>query len=86
MVEKPLGVVRLNQAKKQLQGQLVLGAESLLAQMLGMSQDLLDFGRLTSFAENLKQIENVSAAQIQDAARMIFHDQPLSRITYRHMA
>ncbi|MEO0471276.1 MAG: pitrilysin family protein, partial [Bacteroidota bacterium] len=86
LVEKPLGVVRLNQAKKQLQGQLVLGAESLLAQMLGMSQDLLDFGRLTTFAENLNQIETVSAAQIQDAAKMIFQELPLSRITYRQMA
>lgn len=84
--EAPLGSLRLSQAKKQLAGQLTLGYENLLTQMLGMSNDLLDFGKLTSFSDFLKTINEVSAKDIMDAANEVFQEDTLSEISYRKLA
>lgn len=78
-----LGVLRLNQAKKQLKGQLALGNENLLSQMLGMAKDILDFGNHLSFAEYLATIDAVTESQILEAANEIFARDSLSRITYK---
>ncbi len=82
MVDSPLGIVRLTQAKKQLNGQMILNHENLLSQMLSIAQDLLDFDRVISFEEYLKEVEEINTVQIQTAAREIFSEQELSRITY----
>ena len=83
MWETPLGALKLSQAKKQLVGQLTLGYENLLNQMLGQAKDLLDFGTISTFADYLKGIESISAIQLQDAAREIFYEGPTSVITYK---
>lgn len=80
--EKPLGPVALSQAKRQLVGQLTLGNEYLLNQMLGMSKDVLDFGQIISFASYLEEIEAINVKQVQQTAEEIFRDSPLSLITY----
>ena len=82
----PLGTLQLNQAKKQLSGQMILGYENLLTQMLSMAQDLLDFGRIISFEEYLSEIEAVTSTAIQGAAKQVFKDQPVSKITYMQTA
>lgn len=81
--DKPLGVMNLSRAKKQLIGQLTLGAESLLGQMLGTAKELLDFGYVTSFGEYIEAIEAVTAQQIQETADEIFGQRSFSHITYR---
>lgn len=81
--QKPLGVIRLSQAKKQLVGQLTLGYENLLNQMLGMAKDMLDFGTLTSFNEYVGAIEQVSAQQIQTTAEELFREQPIHTLIYK---
>ncbi|MEL6653024.1 MAG: pitrilysin family protein [Bacteroidota bacterium] len=80
---KPLGSMRLSQAKKQLSGQMILGYENLLTQMLSMAQDILDFGKINSFADYLAEIDAITASQMQDAAQEIFQQNQLSQITYR---
>lgn len=82
LIKTPLGVVRLNQAKKQLMGQLVLGYENLLNQMLGMAKDVLDHGQIIPFNQFLRDIESVTAAQIQATAQELFREEARSRITY----
>ena len=82
---KPLGNISLNQAKKQLTGQLILSHENLLTQMLSTAADLLDFGSLTPFASYIESIEAVTAAQIQEAARQIFKEEELTTITYKEV-
>ena len=81
--EKPLGVLNLSRVKKQLIGQLTLGAESLLGQMLGTAKELLDFGEITSFSEYIRAIEAVTAQEIQQAADEIFYATSPSLITYK---
>ncbi|MEM6800316.1 MAG: pitrilysin family protein [Bacteroidota bacterium] len=86
LCKAPLGTLSLSQAKKQLMGQLTLGYENLLTQMLGMSNDLLDFDRITAFNEYIEAVSKVSASQIQDAANEIFKAQNLSEISYKKLA
>ncbi|MCI4669329.1 MAG: insulinase family protein [Bacteroidia bacterium] len=80
---KPLGIIRLSQAKKQLTGQLTLGYENLLNQMLGMAKDLLDFGKVSPFDDFIHELQKVSAQQIQDAANEIFQEDKISTIVYK---
>ncbi len=80
---KRLGGLRLSQAKKQLKGQLALGHENLLSQMLGMAKDMLDFGTYVPFAEHLASIDAVTESQIMEAANEIFARDALARITYK---
>lgn len=83
LTDNQLGTVRLSQAKKQLAGQITLGYENLLTQMLGMAKDLLDFGDVLSFADYLEEIESVTAGQMMEAANEIFAKDAVSRLTYR---
>ncbi|MFK7924064.1 MAG: M16 family metallopeptidase [Bacteroidia bacterium] len=83
LAEKPLGTLKFNQVKKQLSGQMILGYENLLTQMLSMAQDILDFNRIITFADYLEDIESVTAEQMCEAANEIYIANPLSRITYR---
>jgi len=80
--EQGLGVLRLNQAKKQLVGQMILGYENLLNQMLGTAKDVLDFGHVLPFEQLIKEVESVTASQIRDAANEMFARDELSRISY----
>lgn len=82
---KPLGLIRLNQAKKQLIGQFTLGYENLLNQMLGMAKDMLDYQRIQSFSSFVKEIEEVSAADLQKVASLLFTEDQLSRLTYKQV-
>lgn len=81
--EKPLGVIRLSQAKKQLVGQMTLGYENLLNQMLGMAKDMLDFGTITPFGAYVAAIEQVTAKEIQDTAAELFREQPIYTLLYK---
>ncbi len=81
--EKPLGQVRLNQVKRQLIGQLTLGNEHLLNQMLGMASDLLTFEHVRSHQEFVQDIERLSAKDLQEAADDMFFQRPLTDITYQ---
>ncbi|MEZ4828198.1 MAG: pitrilysin family protein [Bacteroidia bacterium] len=83
LYESPLGAVRLSQAKKQLVGQMTLGFENLLNQMLGQAKDLLDFGEVSSFNQYIADIEAVTAKEIQQASEELFFQSPLSTITYK---
>ena len=83
LIHKPLGQIRLSRAKKQLTGQLILGAESLLGQMLGQGKDLLDFDHLIPFSEYLEAIEAITALDLQDAAAEVFAPEHQTILTYR---
>lgn len=80
--ERPLGKVRLNQVKRQLIGQLTLGNEHLMQQILGMANDMLTFGRIRGFQEFVDDIESLTAKDLQEAADEMFFQRELTSITY----
>ena len=83
MRAKPLGSMKLSQLKKQLLGQYMLSHENLLTRMLSSSKDILDFGKHLRIDEVSHVIDRISAAEVQEAARIVFDESKLSTITYK---
>lgn len=63
---------KLHAAKKQLLGQLAISSDNGEAQCLSMGKSLLAFGTIYSHEETRRQIEDVTAAGIREAACRIF--------------
>lgn len=63
---------KLHAAKKQLLGQLAISSDNGEAQCLSMGKSLLAYGRVSTSGETRKQIEDITAAEIQEMARRIF--------------
>ncbi|MDR1417455.1 MAG: insulinase family protein [Prevotellaceae bacterium] len=78
-----LSAVQLNRAKKQLLGQIAIGAESNEQTMLGMGKSLLAYGRVDSAREVEEHIRAVTAEQIQVLACEVFDPKTLSSLIYR---
>lgn len=79
---KKIGSLRLNQIKKQLIGQLTIGHENLLGQMLALGKNELDFNKFFSLEEMALDIEKVTASEILEAANQVFAQDQLSSLIY----
>ncbi|RMG27048.1 MAG: insulinase family protein [Bacteroidetes bacterium] len=80
--EQKVGVLRLNQAKKQLCGQLTLSYENLLTQMLSNAKELLTFGEVVPFPTYLSWVEAVKAEDLLEVANELYQPEAISIITY----
>ncbi len=80
--KKVMGSLQFSHVQKQLIGQLVLGNENLVNQMLGMGKELLDFGKLISFEDYIKRIEKVNPIDFQGVAERHFTEKNTGIITY----
>ncbi|MCS6968191.1 MAG: pitrilysin family protein [Cytophagales bacterium] len=79
---QPLGTLQLHRAKQQLKGQLAMAEESNHGLMLMMGKSILDTGRVESLAEIFDQIEQVTAADLQEIACEIFAQDQLSELVF----
>jgi len=90
LVEKELGILRnqkmgtlqLTSAKKQLIGQVALGFDSNLNEMISMAKSTLIFKKIDSIEEISQKIEDVTAEQLQDVAQEVFDVEKFSRLIY----
>lgn len=81
--EKPLGVLQLSRAKKQLLGQLAIATENNGSLMLALGKSLLQRDRFDSIEELAAKVEAVGAAQVQELANDIFDPSQLSTLVYQ---
>lgn len=81
--EKLMSERTLNEAKKQLLGQLAISSDNGEAQVLSMGKSIMIFGRTIEAEETRKQIESVTPAQIQEVACEIFASEMLSTLIYK---
>lgn len=79
---EPLSDRRLQAAKKQLLGQLAISGDNGETQCLSMGKSLLAYGKINGTNETRKQIENISAADIQEVACTVFDTTKLSKLVY----
>ena len=79
---EPLSDRRLKAAKKQLLGQLAISGDNGETQCLSMGKSLLAYGKINGTNETRKQIENISAADIQEVACTVFDISRLSKLVY----
>lgn len=79
---EPLSDRKLKAAKKQLLGQLAISSDNGETQCLSMGKSLLAYGKINGTNETRKQIENISAADIQEVACTVFDTTKLSKLVY----
>lgn len=79
---EPLSDRKLKAAKKQLLGQLAISGDNGETQCLSMGKSLLAYGKINGTNETRKQIENISAADIQEVACTVFNTTKLSKLVY----
>ena len=77
-----IGSLRLNQIKKQMIGQMILGYEQPVSQMLAMGKNIIDFDNHYLLSELISQVEAVTAEAMLEAAQEIFHPGRLSVLSY----
>ena len=80
--EQPLSAAALRAAKKQLIGQLAIGAEGGETQCLSMGKSLLAFGSVSSEQEDRAKVEAVTADDLQAAARRVLAPDVLSTLVF----
>ena len=81
--DKPLGVLQLSKAKKQLIGQMAIGQENNANSMLSFGKALLSFGKIESYETVIAKIDAVTAEDIQRVAIEVFAPDELSTLIYR---
>jgi predicted Zn-dependent peptidase len=77
-----LGKFQLQTAKKQLIGQLAIGQESKLSQMLAMGKSLLVMDHYTSIDEILPKIESITSERLMETANEILAPERLSKLLF----
>jgi predicted Zn-dependent peptidase len=80
--EKSLGTVQLLRAKKQLIGQIAIGAEINENQMFSIGRSLMLFNKVDTFKEITEKIEGITSKELLDAANEIFDEKKLSQLIY----
>ncbi len=83
IVEKPLSAKKLESAKKQFVGQLLISQDNAEAQCLAMGKSLMVFNKLQSFEKTHRDIEKITARQLQEVAAEILATERLSELIYR---
>lgn len=80
---KPLGILQLHRAKKQLSGQLALAFESKPGEMLSIGKRLLYQNKVESPDEIIAKIESITASDLLDTARDILRPENFSTLIYK---
>lgn len=77
-----LGTMQLHTGKRQLTGQLAIGMESHQNDMLSMGKSVLLYNRVEGLKEICQKVNDVSAAEIMEAANLVFAPERLSMLTF----
>jgi len=83
MKNAPMSSVQLHKLKEQMLGQLAMAEESYASLMLAMAKSLLDLGRIQSIDEIFKEIEAVTAKEIQSVSNDVFKQDMISTLTFK---
>ena len=80
--DEPLSAGRLAAAKKQFLGQMAISSDNGETQCLAMGKSLISYGTVLSDECTKAKIEAVGAGEIMEAAREIFDENSLCRLTF----
>jgi len=81
--QKPLGILQLERAKKQLIGQMAISAENKSNLMLNIGRSYLLFDKVDSLEAVYKKINELNATQLIDVANEVFDFGKLSSLVYK---
>ncbi len=77
-----LGTLQMSNAKKQLIGQVALGNESGLNELLAMTRDGFYKDTLETLPETISKVEKITADDLLDVANTVFDDDNISILTF----
>ena len=80
--EVPFTPTQMKAYRKQLLGQLAIGADAGEAQCLSMGKSMLSWGSIMTPEETRAAIEAITAEQLQEMARRLFAPENLSSLIY----
>lgn len=80
--DSKLGKVQLHSLKEQMMGHLAMAAENNVGMMLSIGKSLLDLGKINSIDDIFKEIQVVSANELQDLANEELEIEAMSTLTY----
>jgi predicted Zn-dependent peptidase len=81
--DKKLGTIQLQRAKKQIAGQLAIGLESRLNEMLSMAKNHLYDSRVKTIDEVMQEVEDITAEEIIEVSNHILNPDQLSTLVYK---
>jgi predicted Zn-dependent peptidase len=81
--EKPLGILQMERAKKQLIVQMAIGAENKSSLMLNIGRSYLLFDTVDPLEKVYEKVNSVNAMQLQEVANEIFDFKKLSTLLYK---
>ena len=82
LAERPLSTAQLNAAKRQLQGQLAIAADSREQFALDFAKNYLHSGKLRDLTDIMAHIDRLTAADLQQTARELFDADRLTTLVY----
>ncbi len=82
MKGQTLGAMQLHKLKEQMLGQLAMAEENHASLMLAMAKSLLDLGTIQSIDEVFKDIESVTAKEIQEVSNEVFQKDQIASLTF----
>ncbi|MGE4287917.1 MAG: M16 family metallopeptidase [Salinivirgaceae bacterium] len=77
-----LGILQLERAKKQMIGQMAIGAENLSGLMLNIGRSYLLFGKVDPLEKVYEKIQQLTAQQLIEVANEVYDYKQLSTLTY----
>lgn len=80
--KETLGVKQLQTAKEQIKGQLAIAEENNQHYMLMMAKSILNFGKIESLESIFNKIDNVTAEQLQDLAKLMLNMDQMCQLIY----
>jgi predicted Zn-dependent peptidase len=83
LMEKPLGILQLHNAQRQLKGQITISSENKESLMLSIAKSYLLYNRVDTLEEIYKKIDDLTSGDLMNIANEIFDSSKLSRLIYR---
>ena len=82
LVDRQLSATRLAAAKRQLQGQLAIAADSREQFALDFAKNYLHSGQLRDLTDIMSHIDSLTAADLQQVAQLLFAPERLTTLIY----
>ena len=83
LCHQKMGTLQLHHAKQQLVGQLALGRESGMSELLAITRSLLMEEPIESVADIIRTIEVITADDLMEEANIVFDHNQLSTLIFR---
>lgn len=81
--EKPLGILQLHNAQRQLKGQITIASDNKENLMLSIGKSYLLYNRVDTLEEIYKKINDITASDLMAIANEILDESKLSYLIYK---